>query len=302
MKTLILVDYSHALNRFFYGYSQRPDAYVLKDGEKVFIGSLLGFTSLVEKITNKYPEAKIIFCMDGKAEKKELNEDYKAGRDNSKKEQIYSDDSIIVNILSHIKNVCFAKNKIKEADDLIANIAFKFKDKFDEIVIYSGDKDFIQLSTDFKISNEFDKGFKFVTDNIIFEKFGVSAKSLLPFRVLEGDKSDNIPSPVPYTKSEFRKVLAEMWNPLTEEHLVNCLELLKGTQYDKSAEKHLLATDKIMNNLALMDLRKYANQELRFEYELFKCNKPDLSLVNYFGLRKYESFLYDYLKGNKVNV
>lgn len=293
MSTLILCDYSWILHRYAFGFKDKFTED--NNGNKLFIGTILGFTLLIERIRGKYPDAKIIFCMEGKNTKINLNDNYKAQRE--KKEHVYDNDMPIVSLLSLVPKVYFAKSEDHEGDDLIARLAFKFKNDFDEIIIHSGDKDFYQLSDTFKIANEFDKGFKFVNNNTVFEKFGVPAKDILGFRVLDGDASDNLKSPVPRTQKEFRRLLAEMWHPLTEESLLATLKLLEGTQWDTTVKKHLNAVDGIMTNLEIMNLQKYDNESNAFNYRLFKDNSPRRELVNYYGLRQFESFLYDLKRG-----
>lgn len=301
MKTMIIVDFSWVLHRYYFGFK---DHFIKKDGisEPIFKGGILGFSLLAERLVKKYPKAKIVFCMDGECTKKQLNADYKAQRDKSKKEQIYYDTSNIVDLLSNVSNIYFAKSETHEADDLISNLAFKFKENFDEIIIYSGDKDFFQLCNDFKVSNEYEKGFKFITPNKVFEKFGVTVDALLGFRVLDGDTSDNLKAPVPFIKTEFKKEIAEKWIDLEIDTFTDIMYSYKGTKWEKSAFKYLEAIDKVETNLQIMNLKKYKNEDVRFKYNMFKCTNPNKELINYFELRQFECFLYDYFKENKVNV
>ena len=190
-KKLILIDYNYILNRYYFGFKNIS---IERNGEKINTGTILGFSLLIERLFKKYDNFKIIFCIDGLRTKNKIDSEYKSNRESKKQVHELTDD--IIDILSNIKEVYFAKGEYTEADDLIASLAYDNKDKFDEIIIYSGDKDFWQLLGDFKIANEYDKGFKFVDNNLVFQKFGVSQESLLPFRVLEGDTSDNLKPPV----------------------------------------------------------------------------------------------------------
>lgn len=296
MTKLLLVDFSWIINRYAYGFK---DSFVDKNGEKIFTGSILGLSFFVERVINKYKDIKIVFCMDGKCNKKKLNEDYKANRTEDKT-HIYAPTPHIINILSNIDCVAFAKNEEFEADDLIANMAYKFKDKFEEIIIYSGDKDFWQLAEDFKVSNEYDKGFKFISNNRVFEKFGVGIDNLLGFRVLDGDPSDNLKAPVARIKTELKKIIAEKWTPTTGAKFVEIMEDLKDSKWKTSVDKYMLVLDKIDEYLEIMDLRKYSDIENRFDYEIFKVNNPDRALINYYELRHFEKFVYDYIKSKSV--
>lgn len=295
MGKFILVDFSCLLHKYFYGFSNH---YIKKDDQDIFVGSLKGFSFLVERLYKKYPEHKVIFVLDGNCTKKELDENYKANRDVDKT-KIYVDTSHIVNILSNLDHVAFAKNENCEADDLIANIAFELKDKGnEEIIIYSSDKDFFQLSNIFKVSNEYDKGFKFVDSNLVFGKFGVNADNLLAFRILDGDRSDNLSAPVARVRSEFKRLFAESWNPVTPEKFLDTVDSFIGTKWEATAKKYLDVLDVVDSNREIMDLGKYSNPDNRFNYKLFR-GTPDRKLINYYGLNQFEGFLYDYLRDRR---
>ena len=298
MGKFIIADYNYLLNRYHYGFK---DHYIKKDGENIFVGSLKGFSFLVERLYKKYPEHKIIFVMDGKCAKKEINEDYKANRDKDKT-KVHENTSHIINILSNLDNVAFAKNDECEADDVIANIAFELKEKGnEEIIIYSGDKDFWQLSQIFRVSNDYDKGFKLVDNNLVFSKFGVGIDNLLAFRILDGDKSDNLKAPVPFVKTEFKKLFAEAWNPTTPEKFLETVNSFGGTKWEATAKKYLDVIDVIDNYLELMDLCKYSKKDNRIEYRLFR-GTPNRDLISYYELRQFEVFLYDVVKRASINV
>ena len=288
----ILVDFSYTLHRYHYGFREH---FVKKGEDNVFVGSLKGFCFLVERLYKKYPEHKIVFVLDGKCSKKELDEDYKANREKDKTE-IYVDTNHIINILSNLGHVAFAKNDGVEADDLIASIAYDLKDRGnEEIIIYSGDKDFYQLSEDFKVANDYDKGFKFVDNNLVFSKFGVATSNLLSFRVLDGDKSDNLKAPVAFVKTEFKRLFAEAWYPTTAEKFLETVDSFKGTKWEATSKKYLDVIDVVDSYREIMDLGKYSDKENRLDYRLFKTT-PDKDLIQYYELRQFEVFLYDYLK------
>lgn len=295
-KKLILADYNHMLNKYFYGFK---DIFIERDGEKINTGTILGFSLFVERLFNKYDNFKLIFCMDGIRTKNRIDEEYKSNRESKKQVHELTDD--IIDILSNINEIYFAKGEYSEADDLIASLAYSSKDKFDEIIIYSGDKDFWQLLDDFKVSNEYNKGFKFVDSNLVFQKFGVSQSDLLSFRVLDGDKSDNLKPPVPRIRTEFKKEVAEKWKDGNIDTFIQLMyEYKDDKRWGKSALSYLENIDKVENNLRIMDLKKYSNPDNRItNYKLFKNKTPDKNKINFYGLRQYEVFLYDYLKSNK---
>ena len=77
-----------------------------------------------------------------------------------------------------------------EADDTIAYISQQLLPKSD-IFIMSTDKDFLQLVDDrVKVWSPTKK--KLYTTNEVFEEYGVHSHNMLTYRILDGDKSDNI--------------------------------------------------------------------------------------------------------------
>jgi DNA polymerase-1 len=84
-----------------------------------------------------------------------------------------------------------------EADDLIASFAQKYQSQFDEIVIFSADKDFAQCieKNIYQIVPESHKtSLGRRLDRMgIFEKFGVYPEQMVDYLALIGDQADNIP-------------------------------------------------------------------------------------------------------------
>ena len=79
-----------------------------------------------------------------------------------------------------------------EADDVMAYIATQILKEDEQAVIMSTDKDFLQLVNDTTIVWSPTKK-KMYNKKLVKEEFGIESKNLLLYRVLDGDKSDNIP-------------------------------------------------------------------------------------------------------------
>jgi DNA polymerase-1 len=79
-----------------------------------------------------------------------------------------------------------------EADDVMAYIPTQILKEDEQAVVMSTDKDFLQLVDDKTIVWSPTKK-KIYNTNRIKEEFGLDPKNLLLYRVLDGDKSDNIP-------------------------------------------------------------------------------------------------------------
>ena len=79
-----------------------------------------------------------------------------------------------------------------EADDVIGYIAKQILKEDEECVIVSTDKDFLQL-VDSKTTVYSPTKKKTYVPDLIKEDYGISSENFLFYRVLDGDKSDNVP-------------------------------------------------------------------------------------------------------------
>jgi DNA polymerase-1 len=79
-----------------------------------------------------------------------------------------------------------------EADDVMAYITTNLLKEDEQAVIMSTDKDFLQLVNDTTIVWSPTKK-KMYNKKLVKEEYGIESKNLLLYRVLDGDKSDNIP-------------------------------------------------------------------------------------------------------------
>jgi 5'-3' exonuclease len=166
--------------------------------EKMYLESIV---KLVKKKTMK--NSKIIFCMDSTRStlwRNEIDSKYKGERaDLSLKTDFkptfkYTYNEIIPRILKENDNISALKVDKCEADDIIAVITMEEKKNPNrEIIIVSGDNDFLQLGRlNVKFINYKTKKYVEYTE--------AEAKILLHEKILLGDKSDNIESILPNNK------------------------------------------------------------------------------------------------------
>jgi 5'-3' exonuclease len=167
--------------------------------EKMYLESI---EKLVKKKIMK--NSNIIFCMDSSRNtlwRTEIDSKYKGDRaDLSLKTDFkptfnYTYDEIIPKILEKNDNINALKVDKCEADDIIAVITMEEKKKNPnrDIIIVSGDNDFLQLGrSNVRFINYKIKKFVEYTEE--------EAKLLLHEKILLGDKSDNIESILPNDK------------------------------------------------------------------------------------------------------
>ena len=109
-----------------------------------------------------------------------------------------------------------------EADDIMAYITTNILKEDEQAVIMSTDKDFLQLVNDTTIVWSPTKK-KMYNTTMVKEEFGIESKNLLLYRVLDGDKSDNIPG----VYACGIKTLVKRFPEITEEKKLSVDDLLE---------------------------------------------------------------------------
>lgn len=182
------------LIKFKWGEGKQEDQFVI----------VYNFFRNLRATIEQFNPTKVFFCLEGENNfRYKLYPAYKGNRiiktgeiENSKKEKSALDFSrqrnIIINLLPNLP-ITIVSAETFEADDIIATLAANLKDE--EITIYSGDSDFIQL---------LQKGYKSLKlyNSRTKEYIAVPGFHYLTYKSITGDKSDNIPSLVGPKKAE----------------------------------------------------------------------------------------------------
>ncbi|MCP4145767.1 MAG: DNA polymerase I [bacterium] len=186
----ILVDGSALLYRSFYAFANRQ--LQSKSGELTSV-SFGVFTSLLKVIREYKPDhLAVVFDVKGKNFRHEIYEDYKANRKpmpDELREQIPQ----LKDLLGLWGVPVFEKSGF-EADDVLATMARLISDK-DDVFLYSGDKDFMQLlkSSVSMIKPGKNNQLTEYTVEDVDKDFGLLPTQLIDVFALSGDSSDNIP-------------------------------------------------------------------------------------------------------------
>ena len=193
MKKVLLIDGNSLMFRSYYATAYTGNLMKTKDG--LYTNALFGFVNMISKLMSEKVEYAFVAFDAGKQTFRHKEyEDYKGGRKplpDELREQI----PLIKEYLDLI-NVKRMESLDYEADDLIATVATKFKDSFDEILVITGDRDLLQL-VDEKVSVGLTK--KGVGELDIhnaenfFEKEGFNPNQLIDYKGIAGDSSDNLP-------------------------------------------------------------------------------------------------------------
>lgn len=310
-KKVILADYRWNLFRSAFRFS---DFKVEEEDKEILTGSVYGILEIVKILVEHDPDIKIIFCLDGKPiERIKLLPTYKQHRhEGEPKPEIvaartFHDEPI--KILSGVPNVSFVVHEEKEADDMMAILAFREKGRGNHPIIFTGDKDLLQLmqfGIDVASHIEDGKLQPWSANHITTHPdFGVAPEELLFFRALDGDKSDDIPAALGGNK-EMKREFAIHWHnsgdrylenfdQLVESFIPKIEEMFKGKKArENNLERLKLIREDALRNIKLMELDIYHPVEEAFRKYKEDRNKEALKETKVkFDMQNIEQVEYD---------
>lgn len=190
MKKVLLIDGNNILHRAYHGLP------LLKTTDGRYTNAVFGFLKMLRKMENDEKADYIAICFDkGKNTFRHRRyEDYKAQRKPADPE-LAEQFPLIREVLTLNGYLCLESDEY-EADDILGTLAKKAASENMEAVIFSGDKDLLQV-LDNHISVVSGKkqltDFMVNTPDTFREKYGIEPARLIDLKGLMGDTSDNIP-------------------------------------------------------------------------------------------------------------
>jgi DNA polymerase-1 len=222
-KLLLLIDGSSLAYRSYYAFIKNP----LKTSRGEATSAIFGFARSLKKLSEELDleYAAVCFDLPGPTFREEKFPDYKATRKETPEE--------LVTQLPHIKNLCESagfsviSKEGYEADDIIATLAGEALKGNVETVIFTLDKDLMQLVSDsVKILNMQKSGIEWYDRAKVEEKFGIPPEKINDFLALTGDPSDNIPG----IKGIGRKTAVKLLNKFNSlENIFLNIDRIKNT-------------------------------------------------------------------------
>ncbi len=188
---IILIDSNNIAYRAFFAL---PDTITTSSG--IITNAVLGFTNIILKLAEDFKPDTIICAFDSKGPtfRHKMFDQYKIHRKKMPDELMHQI-PLIKQVMEAFNIACIEKEGM-EADDILASLARKASGSYKQVIIFTGDKDMLQMvSDDIKVLSSK----KSITDTIIYDREGVEKKlGVNPDRVkdllaLMGDSSDNIP-------------------------------------------------------------------------------------------------------------
>jgi len=261
---VLIVD---GLNTFIRSFAVNPA--INEDG--LHIGGMMGFLKSIRYTSDILKPSRVIVVFDGKDGSKRRRKIYPQYKENRKVKQRLNrnvdwgtapqDEEAsmrqqmgrLVEYLEQLPLTLICVDGI-EADDTMAYISQQLLPESD-IILMSTDKDFLQLVDDrVKVWSPTKK--KLYNKKAVFEEYGIHSHNMLTYRILDGDKSDNIGG----IKGAGLKSLKKFCPQFLSEEKFSAKDLLEFAEKSDSKIKLLENIKKSSNiikrNYLLMQLQK----------------------------------------------
>ena len=258
------------------------------------IGGVTGFLKSVGYVIRKFKPSRVYVIFDGKGgskRRREIYPDYKSGRkpltrlnrtydmttEQDEQDLMRYELVIVAKALMKLPITTITLDHV-EADDIISYIAQHAVENGGESIIYSTDKDFLQLVGDgIKVWNPVRK--KTYIPETVLEDYTIHPNNFLLYRALTGDTSDNLPG----IKGLGMKTLLKFMPGFATEEKLNLDDVITVAESSKSKVilKIVDQKENIQRNLILMSLLSVMMSDNNKLKVLNKINKPQLFLKKY---------------------
>ena len=294
---LMIVDGSSLLYRAFYALP------LLENKEGIYTNGIYGFLTMFYKVVEeKEPDyISIVFDKKGPTFRHEEYKEYKGTRKSTPSELVQQF-PIIRKILDAM-NVNYLELSGFEADDIAGTLARIGEKKGLEVILVTGDKDYLQLATDKTKVLITRKGItnmeEFDRDKII-ETYEITPDQLIDLKGLMGDQSDNIPGVPGIGEKTGLKLIKEYG---TIEGVYENIDNITAKKLNENLRenKHLAYLSRKLGEIIL-------NVPMEIEIEELKTVEPDWeSLMKIYEELEFNSlikkFSNDYIpEAEKLNT
>lgn len=249
--------------------------------------AIYGFTSILNKILKENSPEFMAVCFDVSRDtfRKKKFAEYKIQRP-AMPDDLSDQIPLIKEIISAYGISIFQKQGY-EADDIIATLSHKAKQRGLFVTIVSSDKDILQLVDDNTIvfSPYKNEGVTYDTQKV-FKRFGVGPKAISDIIALMGDDVDNIPG-LPGIGEKTAVELIREFSSLAK--LFSNIEKIKKDKIRKTIRDNIQKI-KLSKELAVLD----SNINIDFDLGTLKIGKPNLKeLFRLFKNFEFKKFLKD---------
>ena len=272
-KTFLIIDAFGILYRYHFIFLKRP----LINSKGQNVSSINGFLRTYFSLINTYPADYTAIALDSsrKTFRSEIYKAYKENRE-SMPDDLRSQIPILYNLIDALGITRIVLDNY-EADDIVGCIAQNNKKENIKTIIYSPDKDILQLvdeNTKVIASNKDNELIEYDI-NMVKEKRGVYPNQIIDLLSLMGDASDNIPGVKGIGEKTALKLLEEYD---TLDNIYKNIDSIKG----KIQEKLIADKDNayMSYELATINTIKREIEELNIDYKEIEKNKINIDEVN----------------------
>lgn len=194
-KKLLLIDGNSLMFRSYYATAFKGNLMQTKTGQ--YTNALFGFCNMINKLIehgSKDEYAFVAFDAGKQTFRHQEYQEYKMGR-KPLPDELRMQIPIIKEYLDLV-GIKRMENLDYEADDLLAICANKFKNDFESILVYTGDKDLLQLvddTTQVALTKKGVLDVELYTKDNFYEKAGMHPYQIIEYKGIAGDNSDNLP-------------------------------------------------------------------------------------------------------------
>ncbi len=207
--SLIIIDGSSLIHRAFYALP----LLTTKDG--IYTNGIYGFLTMLYKIQDDYKPDYICVAFDksGPTLRHKEYKEYKGTRQSTPSE-LAQQFPLIREILKSLNMITLEMNDY-EADDIAGTLAKQGELEGLDVVLVTGDKDYLQLVSDNSKLLLTKKGISEIVEydrNKIVEEYGIEPNQFIDLKGLMGDTSDNIPGVPGIGEKTGLKLIKEFGN------------------------------------------------------------------------------------------
>lgn len=283
-KRFVLIDGNSLMFRAYYATSYRGN--LMQTSTGLYTNAIYGFYAMTNNILRNEEYTFVAFDAGSQTFRHQEFTDYKATR-KPLPDELRMQIPYIKKYLD-ILNVKRHENLDYEADDILASLATKFYNDFDEIVIISGDKDLLQLVNDkvkVLLPTQGTKELDEYNNDNFYEKLNIYPYQITDYKGLVGDTSDNLPGIKGIGEKTAKKLLSEY---KSLENIIENVDRLEGKVKQNILDNYEVG----LRCKRLATLKK--DIELNYSLDDFKLTPFNYEeLINFLKELEFNSFLKD---------
>lgn len=230
--TLMIIDGNSLIHRAFYALP------LLSTKDGIYTNGVYGFLTMLYRIQEEYNIDYLCVAFDKKGPtfRHEAFDLYKANRQSTPNE-LSGQFPILKEILSAM-NISQLELDGYEADDIAGTLAKIGEENQMEVILVTGDRDYLQLSsqnTKVLITKKGITELEEYDESKILDEYGITPEQFIDLKGLMGDKSDNIPGVPGIGEKTGIKLLKEF---STMENLYDNIDKVGGKKTKESLIEH----------------------------------------------------------------